>query len=135
MKKVSNKLYLTRRILDYTGVIFLLLLLIFIWQLYKGPIAVPFLQPYIVKALNHDNGEYQVTVESVNLELGRSIRPIKIIANNVVYRKNDETFVVNAPRTFVSFSIKALLRGVVAPSSIEVKDPSVYIFTTFGVKD
>ena len=135
MKKVSNKLYLTRRILDYTGVIFLLLLLIFIWQLYKGPIAVPFLQPYIVKALNHDNGEYQVTVESVNLELVRSIRPIKIIANNVVYRKNDETFVVNAPRTFVSFSIKALLRGVVAPSSIEVKDPSVYIFTTYGVKD
>ncbi len=135
MKKVSNKLYLTRRILDYTGVIFLLLLLIFIWQLYKGPIAVPFLQPYIVKALNHDNGEYQVTVESVNLELVRSIRPIKIIANNVVYRKNDETFIVNAPRTFVSFSIKALLRGVVAPSSIEVKDPSVYIFTTYGVKD
>ncbi|MGN0914056.1 MAG: AsmA-like C-terminal domain-containing protein [Alphaproteobacteria bacterium] len=135
MKKVSNKLYLTRRILDYTGVIFLLLLLIFIWQLYKGPIAVPFLQPYIVKALNHDNGEYQVTVESVNLELVRSIRPIKIIANNVVYRKNDETFVVNAPRTFVSFSIKALLRGVVAPSSIEVKDPSVYIFTTYGVED
>ncbi len=135
MKKVSNKLYLTRRILDYTGVIFLLLLLIFIWQLYKGPIAVPFLQPYIVKALNHDNGEYQVTVESVNLELVRSIRPIKIIANNVVYRKNDDTFVVNAPRTFVSFSIKALLRGVVAPSSIEVKDPSVYIFTTYGVED
>lgn len=73
--------------MDYTGVVFLVLLLLFIWQLYRGPVAVPFLKPYIIKALNHDDSEYQVTVDAVNLELVRSIQPIKIIANNVVYKK------------------------------------------------
>lgn len=134
MKKVSNRLYKARKILDYTGVVFLVLLLIFIWQLYRGPIAVPFLKPYIIKALNHDDSEYQVTVDAVNLELVRSIQPVKIIANKVLYKKNDGTFIINAPKTSVSFSIRALLRGVIAPSSIEVNNPTVYVFTTYGVE-
>lgn len=41
-EKVSNKLYKARKIMDYTGVVFLVLLLLFIWQLYRGPVAVPF---------------------------------------------------------------------------------------------
>ena len=133
MKKVSNRLYLTQKIIDYIGVVFLGLLLLFIWQLYRGPIELPFLKPYIVRALNHDDAEYQVTVDSVNIELVRSIQPIKIIANNVVYRKNDGSFIINAPKTSVSFSIKALLRGVIAPSSMEALNPTVYIFNTYGV--
>lgn len=87
MKKVSNKLYKARKIMDYTGVVFLVLLLLFIWQLYRGPVAVPFLKPYIIKALNHDDSEYQVTVDAVNLELVRSIQPIKIIANQCRLQK------------------------------------------------
>ena len=133
MKKVSTKIYKARKIMDYTGVVFLVLLLLFLWQLYRGPVAVPFLKPYIIKALNHDDAEYQVTVKAVNLELVRSIQPIKIIANDVVYKKNDGTFIVNAPKTSVSFSIRALLRGVIAPSSVEVTSPSVYLFTTYGI--
>lgn len=133
MKKVSNRLYLTQKIIDYIGVVFLGLLLLFIWQLYRGPIELPFLKPYMVRALNHDDAEYQVTVDSVNIELVRSIQPIKIIANNVVYRKNDGSFIINAPKTSVSFSIKALLRGVIAPSSMEALNPTVYIFNTYGV--
>ena len=133
MKKVSNRLYLTQKIIDYIGVVFLGLLLLFIWQLYRGPIELPFFKPYMVRALNHDDAEYQVTVDSVNIELVRSIQPIKIIANNVVYRKNDGSFIINAPKTSVSFSIKALLRGVIAPSSMEALNPTVYIFNTYGV--
>ena len=123
MKKISTRRCLFNKVVDDTGTAFLALLLIFLWQLYRGPIAVPFLKPYIIKALNHDDAEYQVTLDSVNIELVRSIQPIKIIANNVTYRKNDETFVVTAPKTSVSFSIRALLHGVVAPSSIEVNRP------------
>ena len=133
MKKVSTKLYITQKIIDYIGVVFLSLLLLFIWQLYRGPIELPFLKPYMIRALNHDDSQYQVSVESVNIELVRSIQPIKIIANNVVYKKTDESFIINAPKTSVSFSIRALLRGVIAPSSMEVNNPSVYIFNTYGV--
>lgn len=134
MKKLDGRAYRLHKLADYIGVIFLVLLLLFLWQLYRGPIAIPFLKPYIIKALNHDDTEYQVTVDSVNLELVRSIKPLRIIANNVVYRKTDDELVINAPKTSVSFSIKALLKGVIAPSSIEVVKPTVYIFTTYGVE-
>lgn len=134
MKKLDTKTYKLHRLLDYTGVILLVLLLLLIWQLYRGPISMPFLKPYIIKALNHEDTQYQVTLDSVNLELVRSIKPLRIIANNVSYRKTDGELVVNAPKTSVSFSIKALLRGVIAPSSIEVIRPNVYIFTSYGVE-
>ena len=134
MKKLDNKTYRLRKLFDYIGVIFLIMLLMFVWQLYRGSIAVPFLKPYIIKALNHDDSQYQVTLDSVNLELVRSIKPLRIIANNVVYKKNGEELVINAPRTSVSFSIKALLHGVIAPSSIEIYKPTVYVFTDYGSK-
>lgn len=136
MKKVSARLYITQKIIDYIGVAFLVLLLLFIWQLYRGPIEVPFLKPYIIRALNHDDSQYQVTVDSVNIELVRSIQPIKIIANNLVYKKEGggKTKInVTAPKTSVSFSIKALLRGVIAPSSVVVNSPTVYVFTDYGI--
>ncbi len=134
MKKVSGKKYRAYKILDYIGVVFLGLFMLFLWQLYKGPIAVPYLKPYIIKALNSDETNYEVTLDSVNIELVRSIQPIKIIANNIVFKKNDESFIVNAPRTSLSFSIRALLRGIIAPSSVEVEAPSIYVFTTYGIE-
>ncbi len=135
MKKLSPKIYKIRKIMDFTGVIFLVLLLLFIWQLYRGPIAVPFLKPYIIKALNRDDSQYQVTLDAVNIELVRSIRPLKIIATNVDYRKNDGEIKITAPKTSLSFSIKALLKGVIAPSSVNVINPTVYIFTDYGTKE
>ncbi len=133
MKKLDSR-YRIRKILDYTGVAFLVMLLLLFWQLYRAPIALPFLKPYIIKALNHDDSEYLVSLDSVNLELVRSIKPINIIANNVKYRKKDGSLLIEAPKTSVSFSLRALLHGVIAPSSVAVNNPKVYIFTNYGVK-
>ncbi|MBR1649070.1 MAG: AsmA-like C-terminal domain-containing protein [Alphaproteobacteria bacterium] len=134
MKKVSGRLYIARKIFDYTLLVLLVFFLLFLWQLYRGPMSVPFLKPYIIAALNPDTNEAEISVGSVNIELVRSVKPLKIIANNIVYKKNDGTVRFSAPRTSVSFSIKALLRGIIAPSSMEMEQPSVYIFTTYGVR-
>ena len=133
MKKLAPNTYRLRRVFDYLGVLLLVLLLMFIWQLYRGSITIPFLKPYIIKALNHDDAAYQVGLDSVNLELVRSIKPLRIIATNVTYRKNDGSISISAPKTSVSFSIKALLHGIVAPSSIDVYNPKVYLFTSYGL--
>ncbi len=133
MAKETVKKYKKYKLLDYFGVIFLSLFLFFVWHLYKGPIAVPFLKPYIIQALNGSE-DYQVSLDSVNIELVRSIQPIKIIANNIVYKKADDSFVINAPRTSVSFSLRALLRGIIAPSAIEVDSPNIYAFTSYGIE-
>ncbi|MBO7556756.1 MAG: AsmA-like C-terminal domain-containing protein [Alphaproteobacteria bacterium] len=134
MKKVSSRLYFARKVFDYTILVILLVFLLFVWQLYKGPISVPFLKPYILAALNPDGENVDVSVESVNIELVRSVKPIKIIANKVVYKRDDESLRIAAPRTSVSFSIKALLRGIIAPTAIVMEKPAVYIFTNYGVK-
>jgi len=133
MRKNRIKAYKRHKLIDFIGVFCLICILLFVWQLYRGPIAIPFLKPYIIKALNHDDADYQVTLDSVNLEFVRSIKPLRIIANNVVYRRTDDEVVVNAPKTSVSFSIKALLQGIIAPSSVEVLNPTIYIFTSYGV--
>ena len=135
MKKVSNRAYIFQKVLDYVGVTFLGILLLFLWQLYRGPIEVPFLKPYIMQALNQDSSEAEITVKTVSIELVRSLQPIKIVARDIVYKKNDESFNIKAPRTTVSFSLKALLHGVIAPSSITIDSPSVYVFSDYGIKE
>ncbi len=133
MRKNRIRVYKRHKVIDFIGVFFLICVLLFVWQLYRGPIAMPFLKPYIIKALNHDDADYQVTLDSVNLEFVRSIKPLRIIANNVVYRHTNDDVIVNAPKTSVSFSIKALLQGIIAPSAVEVMNPTMYIFTSYGV--
>lgn len=132
MKKLSNKNYKLHKMADFTSVVLLVGLLLFIWQLYRGSIALPFLKPYIISALNQDNTDYEVTLDSVNLELVRSVQPLRIIANNVVYKK-DGTISINAPKVALSFSIKALLKGIIAPSSIDIDAPKIFVFSNYGV--
>ena len=73
MKKVSSKRYILKKTLDYILVVMLLTMLLFFWQLYRGPIAVPFLKPYIIQALNHDDANGKISLDQVNIELVRSL--------------------------------------------------------------
>lgn len=134
MKKISSRNYTIRKIADFTGVIILVGLLLFIWQLYRGSIAIPFLKPYIVKALNHDDTDYQVTLDGVYLELVRSVQPLRIIASNVVYKK-ENVITITAPKVSLSFSVKALLRGVIAPSRIDIDHPKIYVYNKYNLED
>ena len=134
MKKVSTRIYIFQKVLDSLGVVFLGCILLFIWQLYRGPIEVKFLKPYIMQALNQDSNEAEIDVGSVSIELVRSLQPIKIVARDILYKRNDESINVKAPKTTVSFSLKALMRGVIAPSTIIIDAPTVYVFSNYGVQ-
>lgn len=134
MKKISGRLYYMRKTMDYLGVALLLSLLYLLWILYQGPLSVPFLKPYIMQALNSDEQQYSMNIGEVNLELVRSIQPIKIIANNVSLRAADDKFSIKAPKLSLSFSVRALLKGIVAPSSVTVENPQVAIFMTYGLE-
>lgn len=125
----------TIRKVDYFIAFILSFMIVFTWQLYRSPIAIPFLKPYIIQALNYNEDEYVVSLDSVNLELVRSIQPIKIIAKEVVYKKKDESLVVKAPRTTVSFSVRALIRGIISPSSVIFDEPSVQLYTQYTVPE
>jgi len=76
MKKISARAYFFKKMFDCFMVGMLLVLLIFMWMLYKGPISVPYLKPYIVQALNYDENDYKIDIGEVNIELIRSVQPL-----------------------------------------------------------
>lgn len=134
MKKISGKMYYMRKTMDYVGVALLLSLLYLLWILYQGPLSVPFLKPYIMQAFNSEDNQFSMNIGEVNLELVRSIQPIKIIAQDVSFRTDTDSFTVKAPKLSLSFSVRALLKGVIAPSSVSLENPQIAVFTTYGVE-
>ena len=135
MKKISHRLYFLKKTFDFFIVGMLMVVLLFFWTLYRGPVSVPYLKPYIIQALNFDDSEYKVGLGDVNMELVRSIQPIRITAKNISLKKNDDTFSINAPKLYLSFSLRALLKGIIAPSDISMENPSVYVFASYGLEE
>ena len=134
MKKLSPQLYFLRKTIDFFMVGMFVVLLLFFWTLYKGPISVPYLKPYIIQALNYDESDYSVGIGDVNLELVRSVQPLRITAEDINLKKKDGTFAISAPKLYLSFSLRALLKGIVAPSDVSLDSPTVYIFADYGVE-
>lgn len=135
MKKISQRAYILRKALHYFGVGMLVVLLLFLWMLYRGPIAVPYLKPYIVQALNYDENDYEVNIGDVHIELVRSIQPIRVRARDIELHKKDDSFAVNAPKLYMSFSLRALLKGIIAPSEVRIRDANVVINAKYGVDE
>ena len=134
MKKLSPQLYFIRKTIDFFMVGMFVVMLLFFWTLYKGPISVPYLKPYIIQALNYDESDYSVGLGKVNLELVRSIQPLRITAEDINLKKKDGTFAVSAPKLYLSFSLRALLKGIIAPSDVSLDNPTLYIFADYGVE-
>ena len=135
MKKLSARAYFFKKMFDCFMVGMLLILLIFMWMLYKGPISVPYLKPYIVQALNYDENDYKIDIGEVNIELIRSVQPLRVTADKIRLQKKDGTVDINAPKLYLSFSLRALLKGIIAPSDISLSNPTAYIYTTYGVQE
>ena len=113
----------------------LIALLVLLWNLGRGPIRINFLRPYIIQALTNETSSYDLAVESVNLELVHSVQPVKIIARNVSFKAKNGDYLVEAPRLSLSFSARALLKGMLAPSSVRVEDPKMFIQNVYGLKE
>ncbi len=132
MKKISTQKYILRKTMDFFMVGMFVVLLLFIWTLYKGPVSVPYLKPYIIQALNYDESDYTVDLGDVNLEFVRSIQPLRITARDISVKKNDGMLSINAPKLYLSFSLRALLKGIIAPSDVSLEKPTAYIFAVYG---
>ena len=134
MSTKSKKLRFISLLIDYASALSLIALLVLFWNLGKGPIRVNFLRPYIIQALTNETSSYDLSVGDVNLELVHSVQPVKIIAKNVKFEDKDGEYDVIAPRLSLSFSARALLKGMLAPSSIDVENPQINIVASYGVK-
>ena len=130
----SKKLRIISLFWDYMSALSLIALLVLLWNLGKGPIKVNFLRPYIIQALTNETSAYDLSVGSVNLELAHSLQPINIIAKDVSFKANDGSYLVEAPRLSLSFSARALLKGMLAPSAINIEKPDIILKNVYGLK-
>ncbi len=134
MSTKSKKLRFISLFWDYASALSLIALLVLLWHLGKGPVKINFLRPYIVQALTNETSSYDLSVGSVNLELAHSVQPVEIIAKDVHFTDKNGNYVAVAPRLSLSFSARALLKGLLAPSAIEVEKPEIHIRAAYGVK-
>ncbi len=135
MSTKSRKLRFFSLFWDYASALSLIALLVLLWHLGKGPIKVNFLRPYIIQALTNETAEYDLNVGAVNLELVHSVQPVKIIAKDVSFKDKDGAYRVDAPRLALSFSARALLKGMLAPSSVMIEQPTMQIVASYGLKN
>lgn len=135
MKKLSARAYFLKKTFDCFVAGLFVVLLLFLWTLYKGPVSVPYLKPYIIQALNYDENEYLVDIGDVNIEFVRSIQPLRVTAKDISLQKKDNSINIDAPKLYMSFSLRALMKGIIAPSDISLINPSVNISTTYGVEE
>ncbi|MBQ9270678.1 MAG: hypothetical protein IJ218_00210 [Alphaproteobacteria bacterium] len=133
MKKISARAYFFKKMFDCFMVGLFIIFLLLMWTLYKGPISVPYLRPYIVQALNYDENDYKVGIGDVNIELVRSIQPLRITANDITLHKKDKTVTIEAPKLYLSFSLRALLKGIIAPSDVSLLQPKAHIYASYGI--
>jgi len=135
MKKISARAYFFKKMIDWFFVGLFIIFLLLMWTLYKGPISVPYLKPYIVQALNYDENDYKIEIGDVNIELVRSIQPLRVTANNIAVTKKDDTMSIEAPKLYLSFSLRALMKGIIAPSDVSLVNPTAYIYASYGVEE
>ncbi|OHC75003.1 MAG: hypothetical protein A3G18_02220 [Rhodospirillales bacterium RIFCSPLOWO2_12_FULL_58_28] len=97
------------------------------WKLSSGPVSLSFLTPHIENALNRSYGSFKIRLDDTILTWAGWERTLdfRIIGARVL-GDNDEVL-ARVPEMSMSFSARALIKGLVAPSSIELFRPRLHL--------
>lgn len=107
------------------SVIAVISLLLLLWRLSSSPIQLNQFVPRIEQVASDLPGGLSVKLESIGLFWNRSEKQIDLRALDVELLESSGTRLVSAPAVDISLSVFALMRGVVALSSIELNDVDV----------
>ena len=98
---------------------------VFAWQLSAGPISLAFLTPYVQDALKQTDSPIQIEFSDTILTWAGWDRALDIRILDVRAKVADGEVVAAAPEISISLSMRALWRGMVAPTALEIIEPSV----------
>jgi hypothetical protein len=101
-----------------------LLVAAFAWRLSKGPVALDFLGPYVADAIASAQPGLVARIDHtlVSLEQGGTV---DIVARGVRLRRRDGAARLTLPELSLELSLRAALRGVVAPTRIVLRQPEL----------
>lgn len=97
------------------------------WRLSAGPLSLAFLTPYLQEALSYGGSANRVEVEDTILTWAGWERALEIRAVEVRVKRPDGTVIATAPELSVGLSVRALLRGRLSPTTIEIIGPKAQL--------
>ena len=107
--------------LQALGALFAVLAVLFglaAWRLSSGPLSVGFLSPYIEESLQGDDLAYRIGFEDTVLVWAGWSQPLEIQVTQVHIEDARGETLAQVPTASLGISGSALLRGVIAPTSI-----------------
>ena len=100
---------------------------VLLWRLASGPVEVDFLTPYIAEAFEESTPESSVEVGATVLQWQGLARSIDLKARNIRFIGKEGDLALALPEVSVKLSVRALMRGVIAPTVIQVRDAYIYL--------
>jgi len=97
------------------------------WRLSQGPVSLAFLTPAVQQALSQFDSPLEIEVQDTVLSWGGWDRAVDIVIKNVTLRQPGESPAVVLPEVSVGLSIRALGRGEIAPTSLEIFSPEILV--------
>ncbi len=105
----------------------MILTLVAWWWLSSGPITLTFLNPYIEEALSPSDSTVAVEIDDTVLVWAGWERAVDVRVSNLRVLDLDRKVVATMPQVSLGFSIRALFRGMLAPTYLEILNPRVSI--------
>jgi hypothetical protein len=96
------------------------------WRLSSGPLSLAFLSPHIESAFRSFQRAIDVRLDDTVLTWAGWDRTLDIRIVNVRALGPDETVIASVPEMSFSLSVQALLKGKVAPQTIELFRPKIH---------
>jgi len=101
-----------------------------VWLISAGPVSLSFLTPYFENALSADASGYRVEYEDTVLTWEGWERNLDLRAKDVRIVDQEGDVIARAPEISLTLSANALIRGVVAPTYIELLRPQLRVVRT-----
>jgi len=134
----------SRTVVDIVGTLLVLTLVsvgILGWLLSQGPISLGFLTPFVERALSRGDGTLDVDIDDTVVAWAGWRRTLDLQVRGVHVLGPGGRLMLEVPEASVSFSGRALLRGMVAPTAIDVNGIKLRLVRTrdgairFGFQD
>jgi uncharacterized protein YhdP len=97
------------------------------WRLSAGPVSLAFLSPHIESAFRSFQAVVDVRLDDTVLTWAGWDRTLDIRVVNVRALGADGKVIANVPEVSLSLSVQAMLKGKVAPRSIELFRPNIHL--------
>ena len=98
---------------------------VLVWRLTSGPVSLDFMTPWVQEALADPEHGISVSVEHTMLSHEPGSGTVDLVAQGVRLRRTDGSAEVVLPRVALDLSVRAALRGTLAPTRVVLTAPQL----------